>query len=66
MNWLGCSGSQAWRPGILASQEDTVDLVSRPRFKVATSFVLIGQKRGRDMDMRLRRGMAFWSCDLET
>ena len=41
-----------------------MDLVSRPRFEVATSFVLIRRKRRRDMDLRSRHGMAFWSCDL--
>ena len=61
---MGSGRSQVWQPEILASQEDTVDLVSRPRFEVSTSFVLIGQKQRRGMDLRSRRGMAFWSCDL--
>ena len=38
-----------------------MNLVSRPRLEVATSFVLIGRKRRRDMDLRSRRGMAFLS-----
>ena len=42
-----------------------MNLVSRPRLEVATSFVLIGQKRRRDMDLRSRCGMTFWSCDLK-
>ena len=42
-----------------------MDLVSQPRFEVATSFVMIERKRCRDMDLRSRRGMAFWSCDLK-
>ena len=41
-----------------------MNLVLRPRLEVATSFVLIEWKRRRDMDLRSRRGMAFWSCDL--
>ena len=64
MTWLGCSRSQAWRLGILVSQKDTGNLVSRPRLEVATMFVLIEQKRRRDMDLKSRHGMAFWSCDL--
>ena len=43
----------------------TLWIGSRHRFEVATSFVLIGRKRRRDMDLRSRREMAFLSCDLK-